>query len=218
MDNFDPGSLTLCAQIRRRIRPHEEKVNVDDGNVPTNFKSLDRQREEHRRFSPLEKEIDSVRFDRGDGTKIELPVKLRVYDSIFVPLAKWSMHAGRQLTLRNKDGMRTSAGSVHATSRRRARSYNLVFEPGVSWVASPSDLVAVETYAAAAQRPVRRLRRPPLQTAPRTCERAESSYSLIASRGLSHPAIDAQVALVDERLAQTGRKQLRRYGPRPRRG
>jgi hypothetical protein len=31
-----------------------------------------------------------VRFDTPEG-KIELPVKLKVHDSIFVPLAKWAM-------------------------------------------------------------------------------------------------------------------------------
>jgi hypothetical protein len=31
-----------------------------------------------------------VRFDAGRGT-VELPVKLKVHDSVFVPLAKWCM-------------------------------------------------------------------------------------------------------------------------------
>jgi hypothetical protein len=34
--------------------------------------------------------VDAARFDTPEG-KIELPVKLKVYDSVFVPLAKWAM-------------------------------------------------------------------------------------------------------------------------------
>jgi hypothetical protein len=41
----------------------------------------------------LEAGIDAIRFDPGDGSKIELPVKLRVHDSLFVPLAKWAKGA-----------------------------------------------------------------------------------------------------------------------------
>ena len=35
-------------------------------------------------------EIEAIRYDTGDGA-IDLPAKLKVYNSIFVPLAKWAM-------------------------------------------------------------------------------------------------------------------------------
>lgn len=35
-------------------------------------------------------EIEAVRFEMGDGP-VQLPVKLKVHESLFVPLAKWSM-------------------------------------------------------------------------------------------------------------------------------
>ena len=60
----------------------------------------------------LEKDIDAVRFDPGDG-KIELPVKLRVHDSIFVPLAKWAMLLAGNYRCVTKDGMRTAQEAVH---------------------------------------------------------------------------------------------------------
>ena len=38
----------------------------------------------------MQADIEAARYDPGDGA-IELPVKLKVHDSIFVPLAKWAM-------------------------------------------------------------------------------------------------------------------------------
>src|SRR3954454_1263733 len=91
-DSFDPGSITLCSPDPQAIRPPDEKVNVLMVTLPTNFKVAKFDSDKSTAIlRQLEKEIDAVRFDPGDGSKIELPVKLRVYDSIFVPLAKWSM-------------------------------------------------------------------------------------------------------------------------------
>ncbi|MGA6928939.1 MAG: hypothetical protein WBZ35_06300, partial [Pseudolabrys sp.] len=91
-DNFDPGLLTLCSPDPQAIRPPDEKVNVLMVTLPTNFKVAKFDNEKGNVIlRQLEKEIDAIRFDPGDGSKIELPVKLRVHDSLFVPLAKWSM-------------------------------------------------------------------------------------------------------------------------------
>ena len=54
-----------------------------------------------------------MRFDAPEG-KIELPVKLRVYDSIFVPLAKWSMLLAGNYRCITHDGMRTAQEAVHS--------------------------------------------------------------------------------------------------------
>src|SRR6202171_3595353 len=86
-DSFDPGSLTLCSPDPQAIRPPDEKVNVLMVTLPTNFKVAKFDNEKGNVIlRQLEKEIDAVRFDPGDGSKIELPVKLRAHDSIFVPL------------------------------------------------------------------------------------------------------------------------------------
>src|SRR5712672_1032438 len=90
-DNFDPALLTLCSPDPQAIRPPDEKVNVLMVTLPTNFKVA--KFDDDRKTAilrDLEKDIDALRFDAPEG-KIELPVKLRVYDSIFVPLAKWAM-------------------------------------------------------------------------------------------------------------------------------
>jgi hypothetical protein len=184
-DNFDPRFLTLCSPDPQAIRPPDEKVNVLMVTLPTNFK-----------------EIDAIRFDPGDGSRIELPVKLRVHDSIFVPLAKWAMLLAGNYRCVTEDGMRTAQEAVHSDPATSKSVYDFVFDLCVKLGADPKDLVPYEKYAAAAQsltRPASAARA--LQNGAPNIERADKLVQLIArQKGMSHPAIDAQVALVDRRL------------------
>src|SRR6186713_289113 len=208
-DNFDPSCLTLCSPDPQAIRPPDEKVNVLQVTLPTNFKVAKFDNEKGTEIlRQLEKDIDAVRFDPGDGTKIELPVKLRVHDSIFVPLAKWSMLLAGNYRCVTKDGMRTAQEAVHSDIETSKSVYNFVFDLCVKLGASPSDLVPFEKYAAAVQslvRPASAARA--LQNGVPNIERADKLVQLIAKqKGLSHPAIDAQVALVDRRLEANRKK------------
>jgi hypothetical protein len=203
-DSFDPSVLTLCSPDPQAIRPPDEKVNVLMVTLPTNFKVAKFDNEKGNVIlRQLEKEIDAVRFDIGGGEKIELPVKLRVHDSIFVPLAKWSMLLAGNYRCVTKDGMRTAQEAVHTDIETSRSVYNFVFDLCVKLGASASDLVPFEKYAAAAQslvRPASAARA--LQNGAPNIERADKLVQLIAKqKGLSHPAIDAQVALVDARIA-----------------
>jgi hypothetical protein len=207
-DSFDPGSLTLCSPDPQAIRPPEEKVNVLMVTLPTNFKVARFDSEQSTAIlRQLEKDIDAVRFDAPEG-KIELPVKLRVYDSIFVPLAKWSMLLAGNYRCITKDGMRTAQEAVHSNLEEARSVYNFVFDLCVKLGAAPGDLVPFEKYAAAAQsltRPASAARA--LQNGAPNIERADKLVQLIArQKGLSHPAIDAQVALVDSRLEANRKK------------
>src|SRR3954470_11738198 len=208
-DNFDPGSLTLCSPDPQAIRPPDEKVNVLMVTLPTNFKVAKFDSEKSTAIlRQLEKDIDAVRYDPGDGNKIELPVKLRVHDSIFVPLAKWAMLLAGNYRCITKDGMRTAQEAVHSDLETSRSVYNFVNDLVVKLGAKPDDLVPFEKYAAAAQslvRPASAARA--LTNGAPNIERADKLVQLIAKqKGLSHPAIDAQVALVDERLAANRKK------------
>ncbi len=208
-DNFDPASLTLCSPDPQAIRPPDEKVNVLMVTLPTNFKVAKFDNEKGNAIlRQLEQEIDAIRFDPGDGSKIELPVKLRVHDSLFVPLAKWSMLLAGNYRCVTKDGMRTAQEAVHSDIETSRSVYNFVFDLCVKLGAKPEDLVPFEKYAAAAQsltRPASAARA--LQNGVPNIERADKLVQLIAKqKGLSHPAIDAQVALVDQRLEQNRKK------------
>jgi hypothetical protein len=84
-----------------------------------------------------------------------------------------------------------------------------VFDLCVTLGASPDDLVPFDKYAAAASglsRPSSAARA--LQSGATAIERADKLVQLIArQKGMSHPVIDAQVALVDERL-EANRRQV----------
>src|SRR5947209_11912473 len=90
-NSFDPAFITLCSPDPQAIRPPDEKVNVLRVTLPTNFKVARFESDKHTAIlRQLQDEIDAIRYDAGEGP-IELPVKLKVHDSIFVPLAQWSM-------------------------------------------------------------------------------------------------------------------------------
>src|SRR5712692_9732807 len=202
-DSFDPETLTLCSPDPQAIRPPEEKVNVLQVTLPTNFKVARLKDEKSTAIlRQLEKDIEAVRFDAGDG-KIELPVKLRVHDSIFVPLAKWAMLLAGNYRCITKDGMRTAQEAVHTDIETSRSVYNFVNDLCVKLGANPNDLVPFEKYAAAAQllvRPASAARA--LNNGLPNIERADKLVQLIAAqKGLRHPVIDAGVALVDELLA-----------------
>jgi hypothetical protein len=201
-DSFDPQFVTLCSPDPQAIRPPEERVNVLQVTLPTNFKVA---RFADDRYTAmlrqLEKEIEAVRFDAPEG-KIELPVKLKVHDSIFVPLAKWAMLLAGNYRCITRDGIRTAQEAVHSNLEESRSVYNFVFDLCVKLGAAASDLVPFEKYAAAAMsltRPASAARA--LQNGAPNIERADKLVQLIAAqKGLHHPAIDAGVALVDARL------------------
>ncbi len=125
-DNFDPGLLTLCSPDPQAIRPPDEKVNVLMVTLPTNFKVARFDSDKHTAIlRQLEKDIEAVRFDTPEG-KIELPVKLKVHDSIFVPLAKWAMLLAGNYRCITKDGMRTAQEAVHSDIETSRSVYNFV--------------------------------------------------------------------------------------------
>src|SRR6202451_4308641 len=127
-DHFDPALLTLCSPDPQPIRPPDEKVNVLMVTLPTNFKVAKFDNDKYTAIlRQIEKDIDAVRFDTPEG-KIELPVKLRVHDSIFVPLAKWSMLLAGNYRCITKDGMRTAQEAVHSDLEESRAVYHFVFD------------------------------------------------------------------------------------------
>jgi hypothetical protein len=208
-DNFDPKFLTLCSPDPQAIRPPDGKANELLVTLPTNFKAAKFDDDKGTRIlRQLEEEIEAIRFDPGDGNKIELPVKLKVYDSIFVPLAKWAMLLAGNYRCITKDGMRTAQEAVHSNIEESKSVYNFVFDLCVKLGANPNDLVPFEKYAAAAQslsRPASAARA--LNNGAPNIERADKLVQLIArQKGMSNPAVDAQVALVDQRLEANRKK------------
>ena len=202
-DSFDPGTLTLCSPDPQAVRPQGEQANILQVTLPTNFKVARFESERSTTIlRQLEKDIDAIRFDAPEG-KIELPVKLRVHDSLFVPLAKWAMLLAGNYRCITADGMRTAREAVHSDLETSRSVYNFVVDLCVRLGASRDELVPFEKYAAAAQdlsRPASAARA--LNNGAQNIERADKLVQLLAKqKGLSHPMIDGIVSLVDRRLA-----------------
>jgi len=206
--SFDPGLLTLCSPDPQAIRPPNEKVNVLQVTLPTNFKVARFADDKYTAIlRKLQDDIEAIRFDAGDG-KIELPVKLKVHDSIFVPLAKWAMLLTGNYRCVTKDSAIDIKDAVHRDIEESRSVYNFVVDLCVKLGANRDDLVPFEKYAAAAQsltRPSSAARA--LNNGVPNIERADKLVQLIAAqKGLHHPVIDATVALVDERHAMNRKK------------
>jgi hypothetical protein len=207
-DSFDPRTITLNSPDPQAIRPPEGRANELLVTLPTNFKCARFEDDKTTAIlRQLEKDVEAARFDTPEG-KIELPVKLKIYDSIFVPLAKWAMLLAGNYRCVTKDGMRTAQEAVWSDVDTSRAVYNFVFDLCVKLGAKPEDLVPFEKYAAAAQsltRPASAARA--LQNGAPFIERADKLVQLIArQKGLSNAAIDAQVALVDSRLEANRKK------------
>ena len=207
-ENFNSQCVTLNSPDPQAIRPPDEPVNVLMVTLPTNFKVAKFDNEKSTAIlRQLEKDIEGARFDTPEG-KVELPVKLKVYDSIFVPLAKWAMLLSGNYRCITKDGMRTAQEAVHSDIETSRTVYNFVNDLCVKLGANPDDLVPFEKYAAAAQslvRPASAARA--LNNGAPNIERADKLVQLIAKqKGLSHPLIHEIVRLVDSRLEANRKK------------
>ncbi|MEZ5816785.1 MAG: hypothetical protein R3D44_06860 [Hyphomicrobiaceae bacterium] len=149
-DAFDPKLMTLCSPDPQAFRPPEEPVNVLQVRLPTNFKSARFDNPEHTQIlKDLEADVEAARFE-ADGKALEVPVKLKVHDSIFVPLAKWAMLIAGNYRCVGKDGMRPIKEAVHSDIDTSRRVYDWVVKLCVGLGADPKDLVPFDKYANAA--------------------------------------------------------------------
>jgi hypothetical protein len=202
--NFNPALMTLCSPDPQAFRPPEEKVNVLQVTLPTNFKVARFDSDKYTAIlRQMQADIEAIRYDPGDGTKIELPVKLKVHDSIFVPLAKWAMLLTGNYRCVQKDAARSIKEAVHTDLEASRAVYNWVRELCVKLGASPDDLVPFEKYASAAQGLVRpsSAARALFAGAP-NIERVDRLVQGVAAQiGMRNAVVDETVALVDARLA-----------------
>jgi hypothetical protein len=207
-DSFDPKLMTLCSPDPQAFRPPEDKVNVLQVRLPTNFKSARFDSDAHTAIlRRLEADIEAARFDTGSG-RIELPVKLKVHDSIFVPLAKWAMLLAGNYRCVQKDGMRSIKDAVHSDLAASRAVYEWVVKLCVSLGANEKDLVPFDKYAQAALSlltPSSAARA--LANGAPNIERVDRLVQTIAAqKGVRLDAIDQTVTLVDGWVENNRRK------------
>ncbi len=207
-DSFDPNYMTLCSPDPQAFRPPEDKVNVLQVRLPTNFKSASFANPAHTAIlRDLVRDVEASRFE-VKGEKIELPVKLKVHDSVFVPLAKWSMLLAGNYRCVQKDEMRPIKEAVHADLAATRAVYQWVVSLCVKLGADEKDLVLFEKYANAAlslASPSSAARA--LAAGAQNIERVDRLVQIIAkSKGMQLDVVDETVALVDGWLEKNRQK------------
>ena len=206
--SFDPKLVTLCSPDPQAFRPPEDEANVLQVRLPTNFKAARFDSDEHTALlRGLAADIEAARFE-VNGESIELPVKLKVHDSVFVPLAKWAMLLAGNYRCVQADGMRSIKEAVLGDIAQTREVYEWVVDLCVNLGASRDDMVPFEKYANAAQSlgsPSSAARA--LAAGAPHIERVDRLVqSVAAQRGLRCAAVDEIVGLVDAWLVRNRRK------------
>jgi ketopantoate reductase PanE/ApbA-like protein len=197
-ERFKPGLVSLCSPDPQAFRPPEEAANVLHVGLPTNFKAATFADEQNNKLlRELETDIDALTLDGHD-----VPVKLKVFDSLFVPLAKWSMLLTgnyRCITLHEPQSIRDA---VHSNLKLSQSIYDHVNGIARRLGAEAKDQVPFEKYAKAAESLLKpsSVARAVASGAP-FIERVDLLVKLISHQlGVPSAQIDRTVEIVDQKL------------------
>ncbi|MGA8697409.1 MAG: hypothetical protein WB689_26950, partial [Xanthobacteraceae bacterium] len=169
--------------------------------LPTNFKAATFASAIHNKIlRQLAHDIDAVRLDGND-----VPVKLRVHDSLFVPFAKWPMLLTgnyRCVTAGEPVSIREAVQSDLALS---SEIYSVVESIVLRLGGSADNIVGFDKYVAATDKliaPSSVARA--IAVGATAVERVDKLVQLIGREyGITHPTIDRTVGLIDAALART---------------
>jgi hypothetical protein len=197
-ERFKPGLVSLCSPDPQAFRPPEEAANVLHVGLPTNFKASVFADEAHNKvLRELEAGIDAVTLDGQD-----VPVKLKVFDSLFVPLAKWSMLLTGNYRCITQYEPQSIRDAVHDDLELSQSIYDHVDSIARRLGADPKDQVPFEKYAKAAQSLLKpsSAARAVASGAP-FIERVDLLVKLVSDQlGASSAEIDRTVQTVDQKL------------------
>jgi hypothetical protein len=201
---FDPQLLTLCSPDAQAFRPPDEQPNVLQVRLASNFKAARFGGDAHTAMlRELGESVDAARYELG-GEAVELPVKLKVHDSLFVPLAKWAMLLAGNYRCLLDNGVRSIREAVHADLEASRAVYDWVVELCVSLGGDRGDMVPFDKYAGAAlalQSPSSAARA--LSAGVPNIERVDRLVqSLGNQKGVRHASVDETVARVDDWLVR----------------
>ncbi|MGD9501697.1 MAG: hypothetical protein AB7V40_04340 [Methyloceanibacter sp.] len=199
-DGFRPGIFTQASADPQAFRPAGSPANVLQVTLATNFKVARFENPAHTAMlRDLETAIEAGRFGHSDGSFSGMPVKLKVCDSVFIPLRKWSMMLTGNYRCVRAEGICSIREAVHSNLPVSRDIYDWVNSVLLAIGASESDIVPFEDYARAALD----------LTVPSSIARVLASrgteiervdllvQSVAASRGLRNHHVDASTDLVD---------------------
>jgi hypothetical protein len=197
-ERFEPGLMSLCSPDPQAFRPPEEAANVLHVGLPTNFKAASFADEKHNLLlRELEADIDAVKLDGQD-----VPVKLKVFDSMFVPLAKWSMLLTGNYRCITPQEPQSIHDAVHGDINLSQSIYDHVDAIAQRLGADPTDQVPFEKYAKAAESLLKpsSAARAVAGGAP-SIERVDLLVKLISHQlGAPNAEIDRTVRIVNQKL------------------
>ena len=150
-NGFDPARFTLASPDPQAFRTPEGPKNELHVGLPTNFKVAPfDDAEATAMLRQLQHDIEAVRYTSTDGD-VELPVKIKLHDSVFVPLAKWSMlMTGNYRCVLDND-VRPIRDAVLSDIDTARAVYDWVSGLCIALGAQAQDLVPFEKYARAAE-------------------------------------------------------------------
>ena len=197
---FEPSLMSLCSPDPQAFRPPHEGANVLQVGLASNFKATSFASTEHNEMlRKLESDIAAVRID---GKRI--PVKLSVYESLFVPMAKWSMLLTGNYRCIMSEGEQPIRDAVHGDLELSRSIYTWVDDVAKKLGADASDQVPFASYAKAAENLLK-----PSSVAravgggAKNIERVDRLVQKIGDGlGMSHDAVNEVVKCVDGRLGQ----------------
>ncbi|OED43193.1 hypothetical protein AB833_04265 [Chromatiales bacterium (ex Bugula neritina AB1)] len=211
---FEPGLVTLASPDPQAYRPEDAGKNVLQVSLPTNFKVARFESEAHTEMlRTLEADILAIRHTHGES-EIELPVKLKVHDSLYVPLAKWSMLMTGNYRCVQRDGMIPICDAVLSDQEASKAVYEWTASVCVAMGAEKSDLVPFEKYANAAKG----LSQPSsaakaLARGVASIERVDKLIQLVAAQhGFNSPVVDEIVGNVQWYLDNNAESSMAKAG------
>ena len=213
-EGFDPGLMTLCSPDPQAFRPPDEPPNVLQVGLPTNFKVAQFADAAHNAMlAQLDADISAARWT-VDGQSLDIPVKLKLHASLFVPLAKWAMLLTGNYRCVLDDTVQPIQQSVHADLEQSRAVYAWVSDLCCSLGASPDDMVAFDKYASAAMgllKPSSAARA--LAAGAEHVERIDLLIKLVAEqKGQHSDSVNATVARVNAWLARNRHAAAARAG------
>jgi hypothetical protein len=213
-ERFEPGLVSLCSPDPQAFRPPDEAANVLHVGLPTNFKAAPFADETHNLLMrELEADIDAVNLDGQD-----VPVKLKVFSSMFVPLAKWSMLLTGNYRCITPQEPQSIRDAVHGDIELSRSIYDHVDAIARHLGADPADQVPFEKYARAAESLLKPSSAARAVAGRAPCiERVDLLVKLISHQlGVPNAEIDRTVQIVNQKLNESiaaGRTGVPRDAP-----
>ncbi len=202
--DFDPDLVTLASPDPQAFRPEDAGKNVLQVSLPTNFKVAAFPNPAHTAMlRQIQDDIIGIEWELPEGGSTELPVKLKVFDSLFVPLAKWSMLVTGNYRCVLASDMQSIKEAVHGDLDQSREVYQWVVSLCETLGADAADMVPFDKYAKAASglvKPSSAARA--LFAGAQNIERVDALVRNIAAQhGLQHESLDNTVSHVDGHLA-----------------